>query len=79
MLLRGITSTWPGDTQNDEQSVIGTEGFAGWNTELGQQILQGKMSLESLSAQAQQNEINPQHQSGQQERLENLVNRYLFG
>lgn len=53
--------------------------YAGWNTELGQQILQGKMSLESLSAQAQQNEINPQHQSGQQERLENLVNRYLFG
>ncbi|WP_047607811.1 xylose isomerase [Rahnella aquatilis] len=53
--------------------------YAGWNTELGQQILQGKMSLESLSNYAQQNALAPQHQSGQQERLENLVNRYLFG
>lgn len=53
--------------------------YAGWNTELGQQILQGKMSLESLSNYAQQNALAPQHQSGLQERLENLVNRYLFG
>ncbi|MBU9827708.1 xylose isomerase [Rahnella perminowiae] len=53
--------------------------YAGWNTELGQQILQGKMSLETLSSYAQQNALAPQHQSGQQERLENLVNRYLFG
>lgn len=53
--------------------------YAGWNTELGQQILQGKMSLESLSNYAQHNALSPQHQSGQQERLENLVNRYLFG
>lgn len=53
--------------------------YAGWNTELGQQILQGKMSLETLSSYAQQNSLAPQHQSGQQERLENLVNRYLFG
>lgn len=53
--------------------------YAGWSTELGQQILQGKMSLASLSNHAQQNSLNPQHQSGQQEKLENLVNRYLFG
>ncbi|MBU9810380.1 xylose isomerase [Rahnella sp. SL6] len=53
--------------------------YAGWNTELSQQILQGKMSLETLSSYAQQNALAPQHQSGQQERLENLVNRYLFG
>lgn len=53
--------------------------YAGWNTEFGQQILQGKMSLESLSNYAQQHALAPQHQSGQQERLENLVNRYLFG
>ncbi len=53
--------------------------YAGWNSELGQQILQGKMSLEELSRYASQHNLNPQHQSGHQELLENKVNRYLFG
>ena len=53
--------------------------YAGWNTELGQQILQGKMSLAALGQHAIQQELAPQHHSGQQEKLENLVNRYLFG
>ena len=53
--------------------------YAGWNSELGQQIMQGKMSLEELSRYASQHNLNPQHQSGHQELLENKVNRYLFG
>jgi xylose isomerase len=53
--------------------------YAGWNSELGQQILQGKLSLEALAQHAEQQVLAPQHASGHQEKLENLVNRYLFG
>lgn len=53
--------------------------YSGWNGELGQQILQGKLSLESLAQYAEQQNLTPHHESGRQERLENLVNRYLFG
>ncbi|WP_219952267.1 xylose isomerase [Dickeya zeae] len=53
--------------------------YAGWNSELGQQILQGNASLDMLASYATRHQLNPQHHSGQQERLENLVNRYLFG
>ncbi|WP_159567714.1 xylose isomerase [Budvicia diplopodorum] len=55
------------------------ERYAGWNGKLGQQILQGESSLESLASYVESNDIKPQHQSGRQEVLENLVNRYLFG
>ncbi|CQR23540.1 xylose isomerase [Yersinia enterocolitica] len=53
--------------------------YAGWSTELGQQILKGKMSLEDLARYAAQQNLNPRHQSGHQELLENQVNRYIFG
>ncbi|MXP49780.1 xylose isomerase [Pantoea sp. Eser] len=52
--------------------------YSGWNGEFGQQILKGEFSLASLAAHAQQQQLNPQHQSGRQEQLENLVNHYLF-
>lgn len=55
------------------------ERYAGWNGKLGQQILAGESSLESLAKYAESNQIHPQHPSGQQELLENLVNRYIFG
>ena len=53
--------------------------YAGWNGELGQQILQGKLSLEALAKYAEQHDLAPQHHSGHQEKYENLINRYLFG
>jgi xylose isomerase len=53
--------------------------YAGWNGELGQQILQGKLSLEALAQYAEGHALAPQHVSGRQEQLENLMNRYLFG
>ncbi|HAI05942.1 MAG TPA: xylose isomerase, partial [Pantoea sp.] len=52
--------------------------YSGWNGEFGQQILKGEFSLATLAAHAQQQQLNPQHQSGRQEQLENLVNHYLF-
>ena len=52
--------------------------YAGWNGELGQQILKGQMSLQELAKYAEQHQLAPQHQSGHQELLEGLVNHYLF-
>ncbi|SEQ26483.1 xylose isomerase [Basfia succiniciproducens] len=50
--------------------------YAGWNSELGQQILAGKSSLEALAQAAQH--LDPKPVSGQQEYLENLVNGYIY-
>ena len=60
---------------NASRSVI-PAGIA--NSELGQQILKGQMSLADLAKYAQEHNLSPVHQSGRQEQLENLVNHYLF-
>ncbi len=52
--------------------------YSGWNGELGQKILKGEHSLETLAAYAAEQRLDPQPQSGRQEQLENLVNHYLF-
>ncbi len=52
--------------------------YAGWNGELGQQILKGQMNLADIAQYATQHNLAPEHQSGHQELLENVVNRYLF-
>ena len=53
--------------------------YAGWQGELGQQIMAGRMSLDNIARYAEQHNLNPQHHSGRQELLENLVNTYIFG
>lgn len=53
--------------------------YKGWSTELGQDVLSGKLSLEQLSAKAKSLNLNPQHVSGHQELLENKVNRIVYG
>lgn len=53
--------------------------YAGWNTEFGRQVLQGDVALADLAARVQSLNLDPKHVSAEQERLENLVNRYLFG
>ncbi|KHS82946.1 xylose isomerase [Pectobacterium carotovorum] len=65
--------------EDDKLNQLVAKRYAGWNGELGQQILQGNASLESLARYAESHQLAPQHQSGQQELLENLVNRHLFG
>ena len=52
--------------------------YSGWNSELGQQILKGQLSLAEIAKYAEHHQLAPQHQSGHQELLENLVNHYLF-
>ncbi|WP_428240326.1 xylose isomerase [Gynuella sp.] len=51
--------------------------YAGWNTELGEKILSGGVNLKDLSQWAVDNDIDPKPQSGKQEYLENLVNRFI--
>lgn len=51
--------------------------YAGWREELGQSIMSGNQSLESLSKFVLDNDINPTQVSGRQELLENIVNRYV--
>lgn len=51
--------------------------YAGWNTDEGKAILDGKVSLADLAAKVEKDNINPQPKSGQQEYLENLINRFV--
>jgi len=51
--------------------------YAGWKGDLGQSIMAGEQSLDSLSALVLEKKINPKQESGRQELLENIVNRYV--
>lgn len=51
--------------------------YAGWNSGLGKEIMDKKLDLAALSDRVLKNNINPAPRSGQQELLENLVNRYI--
>ncbi|WP_371193786.1 xylose isomerase [Glaciecola sp. SC05] len=65
-----------------EKDVLGKkvrQRYADWNLETGKDILGGKHSLESLADHTIANNLHPKHVSGQQELLENQVNRILFG
>ncbi|MDR1827930.1 MAG: xylose isomerase [Methylobacteriaceae bacterium] len=53
--------------------------YAGWDGDLGKKILSGGMSLADIAAFADEKGLDPKHSSGRQEKLENLVNRYIFG
>jgi xylose isomerase len=52
--------------------------YAGWNGDLGQQILQRQTSLEALARHTQRQNLAPQPVCGKQELLENRVNHYIF-
>lgn len=51
--------------------------YQGWNHPLGRDILGGQQSLEGLASLVMDKNINPEPKSGQQERLENIVSRYI--
>ncbi|MDR6937047.1 MULTISPECIES: xylose isomerase [unclassified Luteibacter] len=53
--------------------------YAGWDDAFGKKILDGGFTLASLSDDAVARDIHPKHVSGQQELLENIVNRYIYG
>ena len=51
--------------------------YGGWNGPLGQSILDGAASLDSLAEHVLNRGLEPEPRSGRQEFLENLVNGYL--
>jgi len=51
--------------------------YAGWKGREGRAILAGKRSLADLSDYVLKRDLEPQPQSGKQEYLEGLINRYL--
>ena len=51
--------------------------YAGWDGKLGKSIIAGKHSLADLAALVDKTALEPQPRSGQQERLEALVNTYF--
>jgi len=65
--------------ESDALAKFKTQRYAGWDSDLGKQVLAGDFSLESLAAEARKRDLHPEHVSGQQEALENLVNRFIFG
>lgn len=65
--------------QNDFIEAKTNERYTGWSNSHGKSIITGKESLESIASYTQSNSLNPSHVSGQQELLENKVNRILYG
>ncbi len=51
--------------------------YQGWQEGLGCDIMEGKENLHSLSQKVEANNIDPEPVSGEQELLENIVNRYI--
>jgi xylose isomerase len=51
--------------------------YAGWNGKFGRDILAGKMTLAQLARHVDKTNLDPQPRSGQQEKLEALVNQYI--
>ena len=52
--------------------------YAGWETDLGKQVLGGGASLADLEQRVAAGEIDPRRASGHQEMLENLVNQHIW-
>jgi xylose isomerase len=51
--------------------------YRNWDTDFGKKILSGGISLADLSKHAVDKNIDPKPESGKQEFLENLINRYV--
>lgn len=64
--------------EDGEYDRIVSDRYAGWQTPEAQAMLNGKLSLDQIASQTESRAINPAPRSGQQERIENLLQRKLF-
>jgi xylose isomerase len=64
--------------ENDRLEQFKRQRYAGWETEFGRKILTGDFSLSTLATDALTRGLNPQHVSGRQEQLENVVNQAIY-
>jgi len=51
--------------------------YAGWSGPMAQKMKSGKMGLDDIAAAVLEQNLAPEPRSGQQEKLENIVNRYV--
>jgi xylose isomerase len=64
--------------ENDVLSKNIANRYAGWNSKMGKDILNGGVTLESLAKETVAKDIQPVPVSGGQEYLENVVNGFVF-
>jgi xylose isomerase len=57
--------------------ALRSERYAGWNSDEAKKMLSGGYSLGDLETYVRKSSVNPEPRSGKQERLENLVNRFV--
>lgn len=65
--------------ENDQLQQNKDRRYAGWSNELGRGILAGEYTLAELAQRAVASNFDPKPVSGQQEKLENIVNRVIYG
>ena len=63
--------------QDDQLEQLKEARYAGWKTPLGQDLINGKMTLDALAAHVLGHNTDTAPVSGRQERLENLLNTYI--
>jgi len=63
--------------ENDLLDQLRQDRYAGWSDTFGRAILDGDLSMDEISDRVLSEQIEPQPSSGQQELLENIVNRYI--
>lgn len=51
--------------------------YAGWQSELGKDIMSGKYDVESIASHVHEKQLSPEPKSGRQEMLQNMINRAL--
>jgi xylose isomerase len=64
--------------ERGELAALKDARYAGWDGELGTEILGGSVSMAELESRVADGAINPTRVSGSQERLENLVNQRIW-
>lgn len=63
--------------QNDQLEQLKAARYAGWASAFGQDLMDGKMTLDAVASHVLAHNTDTQPVSGRQERLENLLNSYL--
>ena len=76
ILARGLKAAAAMIEEGTYDRVV-EERYAGWNDKEAKAMLSGKRTLEQIEARVLKQNLNPKPKSGQQEYLENLVNRFV--
>jgi xylose isomerase len=76
ILARGLKAAAAMIEEGTYDRVV-EERYAGWQDKEAKAMLSGKRTLEQIEARVLKQNLNPKPKSGQQEYLENLVNRFV--